>query len=145
VPLPLRMLFQKPPLKSQVKSEMKIRSRSYSFLQWLIVLAAFAVPLAPLAMTAAYADDRSPVMKAFQVEAPAVSEAVTDSAQKDKHKILFAMGATLLLLVIATAALGVAMALFGKEVFVAHMITAGLTVFLAIAHAVVSMVWFFPY
>lgn len=124
---------------------MKIRSRSYSFLQWLIVLAAFAVPFAPLAMTAAYADDRSPVMKAFEVEAPAVSDAAADSALKDKHKILFAMGAALLFLVIATAALGVAMALFGKDVFVAHMITAGLSVFLAIAHAVTAMVWFFPY
>lgn len=64
---------------------------------------------------------------------------------KKKHTIMFAMGFTLLVFVIATAALGISMVLFGKQVFVAHMIFAGFSVFLSIAHAVVAIVWFFPF
>jgi hypothetical protein len=58
---------------------------------------------------------------------------------------MFAMGIALLLLVIATASLGIAMALYGKQVFVAHMVCAGMSVFLSIAHAVTAIVWFFPF
>lgn len=63
---------------------------------------------------------------------------------KKKHTILFFMGATLLLLVITTAALGISMAVYGKQVFVWHMISAGLTVTLALAHGIAAVVWFFP-
>ena len=62
-----------------------------------------------------------------------------------KHKILFWMGIILLILIIATATIGINMAFFGKELFVAHMITAGTTVFLSLAHAVTAVVWFFPF
>lgn len=113
-----------------------------------ILVATFSVLIgafAPMFVSTAQADDRSPVMKAFQGEAPVVSQTETDKVQKSQHKILFLMGASLLILILATASLGVAMALFGKEVFVAHMITAGATVFLAIAHAVTAMVWFYPF
>jgi hypothetical protein len=37
------------------------------------------------------------------------------------------------------------MGVYGKQVFVAHMITAGLSVTLAIAHAVAALVWFNPF
>lgn len=63
----------------------------------------------------------------------------------EKQIIMFIMGLSLLIAVITTASLGVAMALNGKDVFVAHMIGAGVSVFLAIAHAVVAVVWFFPF
>jgi hypothetical protein len=55
------------------------------------------------------------------------------------------MGAALLIFIIVTAALGIAMAIYGKRVFVAHMIFAGFSVTLAIAHSVVAIVWFFPF
>lgn len=64
---------------------------------------------------------------------------------KRKHEILFLMGLALLVLLLATAGFGIAMAAFGKEVFVPHMILAGLSLTLAIAHAVTSIVWFWPY
>jgi len=65
-------------------------------------------------------------------------------AQK-KHKILFIMGVCLLLGILSTAGLGLAMVLGDKPVFMWHMAIAGITVTLAIAHAVTSMIWFFPF
>ncbi|RMH50341.1 MAG: hypothetical protein D6682_06925 [Zetaproteobacteria bacterium] len=64
---------------------------------------------------------------------------------QSKREVLFWMGAGLLVGLLATAALGLGMALFGREWFVAHMISAGLTVTLGIAHAVTAVVWFWPY
>lgn len=65
-------------------------------------------------------------------------------AQK-KHKILFIMGVCLLLGILTTAGLGIAMVLGGRQVFMWHMALAGITVTLAIAHAVTSIIWFFPF
>lgn len=84
------------------------------------------------------------VIHAFTSKEAVVSD-VVKITDKKKHTIMFAMGLTLLIFVIVTAALGISMVLFGKQVFVAHMIFAGFSVFLSIAHAVVAMVWFFPF
>jgi len=65
-------------------------------------------------------------------------------AQK-KHKILFIMGVCLLVGILTTAGLGLAMVLGDKQLFMWHMAVAGVTVTLAIAHAVTSIVWFFPF
>ncbi|MDH3325222.1 MAG: hypothetical protein OEM38_00730 [Gammaproteobacteria bacterium] len=65
--------------------------------------------------------------------------------QKNQHQILFYMGVTLLLFVFLTAGFGIAMGMLGKEVFVQHMVCAGVTVFLAVAHSIVAVVWFFPF
>jgi len=65
--------------------------------------------------------------------------------QRDQHKILFYMGVALLLFVFLTAGFGIAMGMLGKEVFVQHMVCAGITVFLAVAHSIVAIVWFFPF
>ncbi|MBL1292940.1 MAG: hypothetical protein COB61_003615 [Thiotrichales bacterium] len=64
---------------------------------------------------------------------------------EEKHTILFVMGSTLLVLVLTTAILGISMAIYGKQVFMWHMISAGLTVTLALAHGVAAVVWFFPF
>jgi len=61
-----------------------------------------------------------------------------------KHQVLFWMGSALLLLILLTAGFGIAMGVFGKDVFVWHMLCAGLASTLAIAHAVVAFVWFYP-
>jgi hypothetical protein len=63
----------------------------------------------------------------------------------DKHRILFFMGISLLVLLCSTAYFGVSMVVFNKQLFVPHMISAGLTVTLGLAHAVAAIVWFFPY
>ncbi len=65
--------------------------------------------------------------------------------EEEKHQILFYMGVILLLLLIATVAFGIGMVLFDKPWFVGHMVSAGLTVTLAVAHAVAAVVWFFPF
>jgi len=86
----------------------------------------------------------SEVISAFT--APEESSEVKESDTNIfRHKLLFFMGVTLLLFVFATAYFGMSMALFGKQVFVPHMICAGITVFLAMAHSVVAVVWFFPF
>jgi hypothetical protein len=58
---------------------------------------------------------------------------------------MFLLGVALLTLVLITGGLGIAMGVYGKQVFVAHMIFAGLSMTLAIAHAIVGIVWFYPY
>ncbi len=70
---------------------------------------------------------------------------IYDVADEKKHKILFFMGVGLLILLCTTAYLGVSMVMFNKEVFVAHMISAGFTVTLGLVHAVTAVVWFFPF
>ena len=84
------------------------------------------------------------VMQSFADKQDEVGEAVKISDQR-KHQWLFVMGVTLLILLLTTAALGIAMGIYGKPVFVAHMITAGLSLTLAIAHAVAALVWFNPF
>ncbi|HXH71367.1 MAG TPA: hypothetical protein VNI58_00940 [Mariprofundaceae bacterium] len=64
---------------------------------------------------------------------------------KRKHQVLAIMGIALLVLLVITGTLGVAMVAFGKNVFVPHMIFAGLSLTLAIAHAATSIAWFWPY
>ncbi len=61
-----------------------------------------------------------------------------------KHQILFWMGGSLLLLIFFAAGFGIAMGIFGKDVFIWHVLSAGLATTLAIAHGVVAFVWFYP-
>jgi len=84
------------------------------------------------------------VMSAFTSDEVKEGEAVVVPDQR-KRLIMFLMGVPLLLLLIATAVLGVAMGVYGKPVFVAHMVCAGLSLTLAAAHAVVGLVWFYPF
>lgn len=101
----------------------------------LATLAGINLPLA--------AQDGREVMQAFE-ETVEESEIVAISKQ-EKHQILFFMGAVLLILVFVTAGLGIAMGIYGKPVFVPHMVFAGLTATLALVHAIVAMVWFYPF
>ncbi len=84
------------------------------------------------------------VMSAFTSAEVEEGEAVAIS-DDTKRLVMFFMGVPLLLLLVATTALGVAMGVYGKPVFVAHMVCAGLSVTLAAAHAVVGLVWFYPF
>ncbi len=84
------------------------------------------------------------IMRGFADQQAEEGEAVKIS-DKEKHRWLFFMGASLLLLILSTASFGIATGVFGKNYFVAHMVTAGLTVTLALAHAVAATVWFYPF
>lgn len=73
------------------------------------------------------------------------SSGATAALERKRHLIMFVMGAVLLVFLGITATLGIAMALYGKKVFVLHTIFAGFSVTLAIVHAAVAIVWFFPF
>ncbi len=64
---------------------------------------------------------------------------------KRKREIMFWMGIVLLVSILTTVSLGIAMAVFGKDVFLAHMIFGGLSAALAIVHAATAIAWFWPY
>lgn len=84
------------------------------------------------------------VMQAFTSN-DAKNSGVLKIEDQKKRLIMFLLGAPLLILLLITGGLGVAMGVYGKQVFVAHMIFAGLSMTLAIAHAIVGIVWFFPF
>lgn len=98
----------------------------------------------PVAAQEDGAGDNAMVMQDFNEQAMAQQEAF-ELTEDEKHQILFFMGVALLILLCATAYLGISMGVWGNDVFVAHMICAGLTVTLGIAHAVAAVVWFFPF
>lgn len=90
------------------------------------------------------ADDSTAVMEIFNEQAIAEQEAF-ELSDNEKHQILFVMGIALLVLLGATAYFGIAMGVGGKDVFVPHMISAGLAITLSLAHAVTAIVWFYPF
>lgn len=104
----------------------------------------FFLPLYLFLNSAVYANERADVLSSFHGSARGELIESYDE-QKFQHEVMFYMGAALLLFVFLTAGFGIAMVLKGKEVFVQHMICAGITVFLAVAHSVVAIVWFFPF
>ncbi len=126
-------------------------NRLRSWLACLLVVVAVGIGSAPaMADEAATSRDTASstndvaVMESFNRQQAELGEAVRIDTER-KHQILFFMGITLLILILLTASYGVAMAIYGKQVFVRHMVLAGLSVTLAIAHSVVAIVWFFPF
>lgn len=109
----------------------------------LLLLLAVPVRADDPAVPAAEPLPETQVMHAF-TEQSREEVGVLDVPDRQKHLILFIMGAALLIFLIVTVALGVAMALYGKRVFIPHMIFAGFSLTLAIVHSVVAVVWFFP-
>ena len=89
-------------------------------------------------------DDSLVIMEAFKEQAYNQQQ-IHEMTEQDQHEVLFFMGAALLLLLVATAYFGVNMVVFDKPYFVQHMVCAGLTVTLGIAHAVAAVVWFYPF
>jgi len=90
------------------------------------------------------AGDSAQILQAFnrQHREAEHAKSITD---KDKQRIMFLLGVALITLVLITGGLGIAMGLYGKPVFVAHMVFAGLSITLAIVHAIVGLVWFYPF
>jgi len=69
----------------------------------------------------------------------------TSIAEHERQVIMFSIGAALLLALLSTASVGIAVGVFGKPLFLLHMILAALTVTLALVHVIVGVVWFFPF
>ena len=121
----------------------KLRLAKFSQLLLLPLLLLIAAPVS-MAQEQRPVDDSLEVMEIFKQDAME-KQASNELVDEEKHKILFYMGIALLILLCTTAYLGVSMVVFNQEVFVKHMISAGLTVTLGLAHAVVAIVWFFPF
>jgi hypothetical protein len=90
------------------------------------------------------ANDSAQILHAFN-EQHREAEREKSITDKDKQRVMFMLGVVLITLVLITGGLGIAMGLYGKPVFLAHMIFAGLSMTLAVAHAIVGIVWFFPF
>lgn len=86
----------------------------------------------------------SQIIQAFTSGQAEESELVAIE-DKEKRLIMFFLGAPLLVFLLTTGVLGIAMGVYGKNVFVAHMVCAGFSMTLALAHAVVGVVWFYPF
>jgi hypothetical protein len=114
--------------------------------RWLLLSILLLISAAPVAWA-----DESPqkgdsvqLMEAFSRDATQIEDSNVLKDHK-KHVIMFLMGVPLLILILITGALGIAMVVYGKQVFMLHMIFAGLTVTLALAHLVTGLVWFYPF
>lgn len=96
------------------------------------------------AETVSQAGESEQILQAFNKQHRDAEHAksITD---KDKQRIMFLLGVLLFTLVLITGGLGIAMGIYGKQVFVPHMIFAGLSVSMAIVHAIVGLVWFYPF
>lgn len=113
---------------------------------WVMLALLVALPFSTPAWAAqaTQESDGAQVMESFARQAQDEGErkALSD---KTKHVIMFLLGVPLLLFLMITGGLGIAMGVYGKQVFVLHMIFAGLTVTLAVVHVIVGLVWFYPF
>ena len=110
----------------------------------LAILLSFLTMLPAYAQEAPPADNGAQILNEFnkQNRSDIRAKAVP---LKEKQQIMFLLGLGVILLVIITGGLGLAMGVFGKPLFVAHMVFAALSITLAIAHAIVGLVWFYPF
>ena len=119
-----------------------------SFIRSLVII--LAASLSILSVLPAHAEespqpgDSAQILQAFNEQH---KNDIREKAipQKEKQQIMFLLGVVLITLVLITGGLGLAMGIYGKPVFVAHMVFAGLSVTLAIVHAIVGLVWFYPF
>ena len=87
----------------------------------------------------------SQVIQSFTSQVGDIDSEIIKIDDQRKRQIMFAMGVPLLIFIMITVGLGIAMGVFGKDVYIAHMIFAGLSLTLALGHAVVGLVWFWPF
>ena len=119
-----------------------MQSRWLSCPLLVLLLSLFAAPA--IAQETPAADNNTQVMHAFTEQKKAKDERLEIDDQT-KHRIMFYMGVPLVIFLLITVILGIGMVVFRKPYFVAHMIFAGFSLTLALAHAVVGVVWFNPF
>jgi len=130
------------------------------FLLPVLTLVMLALPAASIAAPAATVESQTTTSTSNtpQVSDSQSAEAVMQQFADDvevspqrkieterKHQILFLMGVSLLVLLLITGTLGIAMVAFGKDVFLPHMIFAGLSLTLAAVHSATAIAWFWPW
>jgi hypothetical protein len=114
-----------------------------ALLAWLLVLACCPPSLADSEPPAAA--NPTKILESFARQQPQRAAGETVIADHERQVIMFSIGAVLLTLLIGTASVGIAVAAFGKPLFLVHMILAGLTVTVALIHVAVGLVWFYPF
>lgn len=114
---------------------------------WLLLAISLLALALPLKAEQISPQENNQVMQAFTSSQQQNQEQSDEKSTDDqtKHLVMFVMGVPLLILLLITGGLGIAMGVYGKQVFVAHMVCAGLSMTLAIAHAIVGLVWFNPF
>jgi hypothetical protein len=85
------------------------------------------------------------VLEAFDQQQVQRVKQASELSDRSKRTIMFALAVPLFILLLITGGLGIATGVYGKKLFIPHMIFAGLTVTLALAHAIVGIVWFYPF
>jgi hypothetical protein len=98
-----------------------------------------------LAVEESQTTNSTQVLEAFDRQQVQRVNQASELSDHNKHLIMFLMGVPLLILLLITGGLGIATGIFGKQLFIAHMIFAGLTITLALAHVIVGLVWFYPF
>ena len=118
-------------------------------LAMLLALAACFMPMAQAADGTppgkVDADNGAAVLERFDKQQELRVKQASELSDHSKRLIMFAMSIPLFILLLITGGLGVATGVFGKKLFIPHMVFAGLTVTLALAHAIVGLVWFYPF
>ena len=97
------------------------------------------------AVTTTTEPSESQVIHSFTSQVDDIESDIIKIDDQRKRQIMFAMGVPLLIFIFITVGLGIAMGVFGKDVYIAHMIFAGLSLTLALGHAIVGLVWFWPF
>jgi len=130
-----------------------MKTASYVYIKeiWTrLVVGLFVVFFSTMFMSPAIAEeskrenDSAQILQAFNKQ-HREAEHAKSITENDKQRIMFMLGVVLIILVMVTGGLGIALGIFGKRVFVAHMVFAGLSMTLAVAHAIVGFVWFYPF
>ena len=85
------------------------------------------------------------VLEAFDKQQVQRVNQASELNDHSKRLIMFALAIPLFILLLITGGLGIATGVFGKKLFIPHMVFAGLTISLALAHAIVGLVWFYPF
>lgn len=110
-----------------------------------VVLALCAAPFARAAAEAEPVNGVA-VLEAFDHQQTQRVNQASELSDHGKRVIMFALAVPLFLLLLATAGLGIATGVYGKQrLFIPHMVCAGLTITLAIAHVIAGIVWFYPF
>lgn len=85
------------------------------------------------------------VLEAFDQQQVQRVKQASELNDRNKRLIMFTLAVPLFILLLVTGGLGIATGVYGKKLFIPHMVCAGLTVTLALAHAIVGIVWFYPF
>src|SRR5450631_3544357 len=123
-------------------------STHFSWLHPLVLLSFLSCAYLPVCL--ADAEPPTPasgpqILEEFGRQQPQTAARSTTIAEHERQVIIFTIVAALLLLFLADASVGIAVGVFGKPLFLLHMILASLTVTLALVHVIVGLVWFFPF